>query len=158
MSGRARKTEVFRDPAERVTRSHGDEKPEPLRNAFVNGTTVEDSRGPLKEVMLRVAGELTADHMRVLRVVKEREDSFTEADRKSNSEFIAWGHLAAAGLPQDTVIPLCQNLIGVGALANWWGNRIGAPLTDTDRYRLTHPGRQPMRFISAPSGPAHGGG
>jgi len=96
--------DFFRDMAERVTRSHGDEKLEALRNAFVNGTTTEGSKGPLNEIALRIAGDLTSEHMCVLKIVDQAEHRFSEADHQPTKTSQAWtsfGSMASRTVKQE---------------------------------------------------------
>jgi hypothetical protein len=72
--------ELFVSTVERVTKAYETEKLCALTNAFVNATTTEGSEGPIKEIVVRVTGDLTASHMRLLRVVADRECAFTRAD------------------------------------------------------------------------------
>src|SRR5205823_1061812 len=133
--------DFFRDTAERVTRSHGDEKLEALRNAFVNGTTIEGSQGPLKEIVLRIVGDLTASHMLALRAASDRQEG--PADPGVGANYIDDEYLQKQipGLSAPEAMAVAFDLLAAGLFGNWWQGKWGGANGRTDRYFITDLGR-----------------
>jgi hypothetical protein len=143
--------DLFVNVSERVVRTHEDEKREALRNAFLKATTKDGSKGPFKEIAIRLIGDLTVDHMRVLRVVAGRQAQFTEADRQANEDFTSLDQLAAClseEIPRVDIRAVAYDLMNMGLLGNWWARRYDQP-EETDRFRLTEVGRKFIGFITA---------
>jgi len=145
--------DFFCDAAERYTRSHGEEKLEALRNAFVNGTTQEGCNGPLKEIVLRVEADLTADHMRALKALRDGERDYSPrdddpADRIPYAD-IAAARVALASLDVSDTDHVVLDLESANLVDNWWRHRLND--RHWDRFVITDFGRRFIWFITHPA-------
>ena len=144
--------DLFVMTAERVARANGRSKVDALRNAFVNATTIDGSAGPLKEVVIRLVGDVTADHVRVLRVIADREQSFSEADRSNNADYTDFQQIRGtrSELSEIEIQAIVYDLVSMGLLRDWWIGRFDQP-NELTRVHLTRFGREFIKFITAPS-------
>lgn len=143
--------ELFVAVAERVARSHQAEKHEALRNAFVNASCTDGSTGPFKHIVVRLIGDLTVEHMRLLRIVTERDDTFTAEEREANKDSTSIDDLTAS-LPimsRVDVEALASDLLSLGLLRDWTLGRYSS-----GQRRLFAPSASCSRFVRFIANPA----
>lgn len=137
---------------ERAVRTSNPEKLEALRNAFIHGSSPDGSSGPFKDIVLRLVGDLTAEHMRLLRVATDRQARFTDQDREANADYTGLEHFAET-LPDLADLDraaLTLDLVNIGLLGNWWIGRYNGG-AKVDRVFVTDLGLRFVQFITLPN-------
>lgn len=122
-------------------RTHEQEKVNLFARLFVNAATLEKSSAPYKEGFVRVIDELSAEHIRALRIIYEnnskaqsKDDNFTKVHD------VAW----QLRVTDERATAYCDQMIRFGLLRDW---SIGKVVYSSGHYEITGYGRELAEFL-----------
>jgi hypothetical protein len=139
---------------EKVVRTNDEEKLRALRNVFMNGVVAGNDDGSLKNLILSVVGDLTGDHVRVLRVMHEIEPPTESGDvLPALDQFPPIEDLRIKFTEFDTAKfdAIVNDLIRAGLLAPYLATTYGGGTGSPTAVTLSLFGREVVRFLSAPT-------
>jgi hypothetical protein len=151
--------DFFVQVIEEVVRTHDEEKLAALRHAFINGASVGGSRGPTKEIMVRLVGDLTGEHVQVLGAIQAGQQSFRpgleeeEGEKPEPYAPIRLVQEQLADLAPSDLQNVLADLFRQQLVVSWWTGKIGGTgsrIPRTDRLMLSPMGEAFAQFIRDP--------
>ncbi len=153
--------DFFLEVVERVVRTQDEEKLAALRHAFINGSTVGVSSGPSKDVMVRLVGDLTAAHVRILRAIEVGQQAFMPGQQDDEGEnpdayaVLPNVRTTLADLSDSDFDVVLSDLFRQQLVVSWWEGKyggMGRRSPRRDRLTLSSFGAAFVQFISSPRG------
>lgn len=137
--------------AEKVVRTSNEEKLRALRRVFIHGVTTEHSKGVLKELILRSVGEMSGEHIRVLRALCDVGPApADDAALPSLEDYpsIADIRVRFPELGTAEFNAIVNDLIRMGVVASYLPTTYGGGTGEPKAITVSIFGRQVTKFLS----------
>jgi len=134
-------------------------KREALRNAFLNGATIDWRKSGLRDLFTPLIADFSAPQIHLLRTVqlrerarlKDKEEGFSDESLEP-PQMVALDELSEAvgGISANHLLALAQDFVRKGLVRDWWQGTFKADEQVLERITLTPLGREFLRFIAEP--------